>query len=1330
MPSLRPVALGSLLALTACPVWPGDPVVSLSPEAPSTLDDLILEADTAAEDDEDVALEIVWYVDGVEAEGLAGATTVPASETRKGELWEAVVLAVDPKQRVSSPRRVSTVIENTPPTAQITCPSETPTSEEDVSLTVTGEDVDEDQVSWTVTWSRDGEPAVEFGETLGSDSTTFGETWTATVTPTDGEDEGESVACVVEIGNASPVGDSLVIAPADGSPMADVRVGTELIAIAEGEDPDEDGLYWEIAWYVNGSDTGSRGATFSVPFAKGDVVTAVGTPRDRQDPGDAEVRVGTPIESDNEVLVGNTPPTVDAVSVQPGALYADSEVSCVASGLADVDGDEVTGRVEWMVNGSVVAGTTLARGAFAKGDVIRCMVTPFDGDDDGEPISSPGPGVEVLDSAPTCTGVILGPSTPTERDTVSAESSCADADDDAITLAHAWTVDGSLLTAVTGPRLRSTHFDKGDTIAVTITPTAAGVSGTSATSATLTAGNTAPNLFRTGFVTTDVRTDDTLVADVVDGDLDRADTLTRTFTWTVTPAGGGSPTVVSGVTGASVDGTLHFSRGDTVSYRVAVSDGTDTTTGSSSGVTVKNTAPRVATATISPGTLREGDTARCVPGGWVDPDGDTEDYGYAWSVDGTLVSGETTSTLTSAHFSKGQDVTCTLTPDDGIETGSPVTSAPVEIANTAPSFTTLAVSPASPREADTVRASASGWSDADGDPEGYRYVWAVQSGGSGSFVVVSGATSSTLTGRDFDKDDVIRATVTPYDGEDEGTPRVATVTVVNTVPTTPTCSLSPSSPGTNDALTVSASGSTDADGDTLTYSYSWDVGGSGVSGASGSTLLASAYAKGDPVTAKVVALDGDGSSPACSSSVTIGDTRPNPPKVVTLSPAEPTPDDTLTCAWSGASDPDGDSLAYSVDWVKDGSTSSTVSSTTAASVTLSSSNTSDGDEWSCEVTTLADGAESGSKASTTVTVEADLYPAFARGSSHTCILRPDKAIWCWGYNASGQLGLGDTTYRSSPAKVGSKTWKHLDAGHSHTCAVDTSDDLWCWGRNANGQLGDGTTTRRTTPVRVSGSRKWKAITAHEDQTCAITTSGALFCWGKGATNRLGNGSTANRTTPTAVSGGGTYKAVGAGKGHTCGVRTDGSLWCWGNNNNGQLGDGTLTSRATPVRESTRRTDWVSVQGGEQNGVTHSEAHTCALTTGGALYCWGLNNLGQLGVGDKTRRTSPTREASRSTWSEFSLQSDYTCGIKSDGSFWCWGRGNFYNLANRATLDQTRPVREHSSASDWTAVGTPGVTTCGVRDDKDVYCVGADGWGAVGNGEPRATESTWQKIMSF
>jgi alpha-tubulin suppressor-like RCC1 family protein len=248
------------------------------------------------------------------------------------------------------------------------------------------------------------------------------------------------------------------------------------------------------------------------------------------------------------------------------------------------------------------------------------------------------------------------------------------------------------------------------------------------------------------------------------------------------------------------------------------------------------------------------------------------------------------------------------------------------------------------------------------------------------------------------------------------------------------------------------------------------------------------------------------------------------------------------------------------------------------------------------------------------------WQSVATGVYQTCAIKQDGTLWCWGDNTNGTLGTGDTNPSTIPVQVTGQGWSQVSTNYLHSCAVKTDGTLWCWGLNAN--LEAGTTSQFPwSPVQVSGTT-WKQVTTGLYHTCAIKTDGTLWCWGGNLSGQLGNASiaplpTSQTSDPLQVAGT-TWQSVSAGQSHTCAIMLDGTLWCWGSNDSGQLGDNTLDSKSTPVAVVTSGQTWAMVAA----GVTH----TCALATGGSLWCWGDNSAGQLGIGSNQPREIPTRVA--------------------------------------------------------------------------------------------------------
>ena len=142
-----------------------------------------------------------------------------------------------------------------------------------------------------------------------------------------------------------------------------------------------------------------------------------------------------------------------------------------------------------------------------------------------------------------------------------------------------------------------------------------------------------------------------------------------------------------------------------------------------------------------------------------------------------------------------------------------------------------------------------------------------------------------------------------------------------------------------------------------------------------------------------------------------------------------------------------------------------------------------------------------------------MWARVAAGGFHTCGVRTDRSLWCWGDNGRGQLGLGDRDERNSPARVGTGTsWASLVTGYQHTCATRVDHTLWCWGWNRAGQLGLGETGRRPRPNQVGTDTDWANIgAAGYAHTCGIRTDHTLWCWGSNVAGQLGLGDT--RTGP-------------------------------------------------------------------------------------------------------------------------------------------------------------------------------------------------------------------------
>lgn len=232
----------------------------------------------------------------------------------------------------------------------------------------------------------------------------------------------------------------------------------------------------------------------------------------------------------------------------------------------------------------------------------------------------------------------------------------------------------------------------------------------------------------------------------------------------------------------------------------------------------------------------------------------------------------------------------------------------------------------------------------------------------------------------------------------------------------------------------------------------------------------------------------------------------------------------------------------------------------------------------------------------------------AAGDRHTCALRSNQHIYCWGNNDMYQLGgivSGVTTPLQVDFSQSPRAWQRIRAGHNHTCVSDQEDGVFCWGANTSRQIGVAPPLPNSMTLKRIGSAAWAWFEASRNTSCVVSNSGALSCVGEW----VGTADLTPRAPELDV------ESIALGGEHRCVLTKDAELFCWGANSQGQGGIGNIASLIDDPMLVPGDATWSAVAAGD--------LHNCGIR-GGALVCWGANGEGQVAQpSSKMRETSVT-----------------------------------------------------------------------------------------------------------
>lgn len=293
----------------------------------------------------------------------------------------------------------------------------------------------------------------------------------------------------------------------------------------------------------------------------------------------------------------------------------------------------------------------------------------------------------------------------------------------------------------------------------------------------------------------------------------------------------------------------------------------------------------------------------------------------------------------------------------------------------------------------------------------------------------------------------------------------------------------------------------------------------------------------------------------------------------------------------------------------------------------------------------------------------------ALGFKHTCICDRNGQAWCWGLNSDGQLGVpstGSNDVQLEPVAVPTVTdCVQITAGYWHTCAIRGNRTISCWGRNSNGQLGQPTTTVMSTPVPqvVAGFADVIEVKAGEKFNCGRNPT-AVVCWGDNFFGELGDGTTTSRSMPVKVNLPGGSAELATGRHFAC-VRTGGGqVSCWGENSDELIGSASASAVTTPTLIA-QLDDAVQIAAGHR--------HACALRASRVVSCWGSNQFAQLGAGPGTNSAVPVDVTDLRDVTEVVAGVVHSCARHASGAVSCWGQNIASQLGDGTIAERILPV---------------------------------------------------------
>ncbi len=321
----------------------------------------------------------------------------------------------------------------------------------------------------------------------------------------------------------------------------------------------------------------------------------------------------------------------------------------------------------------------------------------------------------------------------------------------------------------------------------------------------------------------------------------------------------------------------------------------------------------------------------------------------------------------------------------------------------------------------------------------------------------------------------------------------------------------------------------------------------------------------------------------------------------------------------------------------------------------------------------------------------------------------------WGRNTSGQLGDGTSVSKSTPVLVVGTAQKNTEAFEDTSFGNGyTDNNLYAWGNNNKGQLGDGTTVSKSSPVAVLGGLKAVKVFNNGTTSYGLLPDGTTYAWGEGTSGQLGDGTIVAKSSPVAVVGGLKFSRVAAGGTFALAIeKTGGALYAWGSNTSGVLGLGDTLTRSSPV---------LVASGSTFKKVVLSGNSAIGLKSDGTVHAWGDNSAGQLGDGTVVSKSSPVQIYSANLVADVVSDRDGAFFLRTEaGDIYAWGKNTNGQLGDGTVANKSTPTLVIGGIKFDDIAASVGAVIASSTDEK-LYSWGADATGRLGHGVSADTSS--------